>query len=205
MTAPRRKNYIEHWSVPHILPPLNAPIRHLTCRRACDRSRRRHKIPPWNPTNPGATDAPATNDGVTNGVACPAGHAPAPPHPPARRPLLHPPARLPLLLRLLPPQVRPDPAVHHVGPRLRASSKGPQAKLSRVYIGSTPSPPRRIRYPFTPLSAPLRVSHLHRRQHNGELTQGARKTQRKRPWVMQMIVHGFPSRLVRRIYPPCGG
>ncbi|RXW15426.1 hypothetical protein EST38_g10431 [Candolleomyces aberdarensis] len=46
-----------------------------------------------------------------------------------------------------------------------------------IYIGSTPSPPRRIR------------------QHNGELTQGARRTRSKRPWVMQMIVHGFPSRL----------
>ncbi|KAF8813687.1 hypothetical protein BYT27DRAFT_7083185, partial [Phlegmacium glaucopus] len=46
-----------------------------------------------------------------------------------------------------------------------------------IYIGSTPSPPRRIR------------------QHNGELAQGARKTRLKRPWVMQMIVHGFPSRL----------
>lgn len=33
------------------------------------------------------------------------------------------------------------------------------------------------------------------RQHNGELAQGARKTRLKRPWVMQMIVHGFPSRL----------
>ncbi|KAF9528467.1 hypothetical protein CPB83DRAFT_791449 [Crepidotus variabilis] len=46
-----------------------------------------------------------------------------------------------------------------------------------TYIGSTPSPPRRIR------------------QHNGELTAGARKTVSKRPWEMQMIVHGFPSRL----------
>jgi structure-specific endonuclease subunit SLX1 len=34
------------------------------------------------------------------------------------------------------------------------------------------------------------------RQHNGEIAQGARKTRSKRPWVMQMIVHGFPSRLV---------
>ncbi|KAF8198002.1 hypothetical protein BJ912DRAFT_1039597 [Pholiota molesta] len=58
---------------------------------------------------------------------------------------------------------------------LLKSIQTPQA--TAVYIGSTPSPPRRIR------------------QHNGEISQGARKTQRKRPWVMQMIVHGFPSRL----------
>ncbi|KAK1225259.1 Slx4p interacting protein [Marasmius sp. AFHP31] len=32
-------------------------------------------------------------------------------------------------------------------------------------------------------------------QHNGELTQGAFKTKNKRPWVMQLIVHGFPSKL----------
>ncbi|KAJ3526718.1 hypothetical protein NMY22_g10059 [Coprinellus aureogranulatus] len=58
---------------------------------------------------------------------------------------------------------------------LLKSIKTPDSQT--IYIGSTPSPPRRIR------------------QHNGELTQGARKTERKRPWVMQMIVHGFPSRL----------
>ncbi|EKM57134.1 uncharacterized protein PHACADRAFT_172822 [Phanerochaete carnosa HHB-10118-sp] len=51
------------------------------------------------------------------------------------------------------------------------------SKSMATYIGSTPSPPRRIR------------------QHNGEITQGARKTERNRPWVMQMIVCGFPSKL----------
>jgi hypothetical protein len=31
-------------------------------------------------------------------------------------------------------------------------------------------------------------------QHNGEIPQGAWKTLKSRPWVMQMIVYGFPSR-----------
>ncbi|KAI0791500.1 hypothetical protein BC629DRAFT_366397 [Irpex lacteus] len=58
---------------------------------------------------------------------------------------------------------------------LLKSVKTPRA--TATYIGSTPNPPRRLR------------------QHNGELTQGAWKTKHGRPWVMQMIVHGFPSKL----------
>jgi hypothetical protein len=37
------------------------------------------------------------------------------------------------------------------------------------------------------------LSHFDVSQHNGEITQGARKTTKNRPWVMQMIIHGFPS------------
>jgi hypothetical protein len=36
---------------------------------------------------------------------------------------------------------------------------------------------------------------LNARQHNGEITQGAFKTSKNRPWVMQMIIHGFPSKI----------
>jgi hypothetical protein len=66
----------------------------------------------------------------------------------------------------------------------------------RTYIGSTPNPPRRIRFVMGPFHRSIVLDLLFcDRQHNGELTQGASKTRAQRPWVMQMIVHGFPSKL----------
>ncbi|KAI8972311.1 hypothetical protein BDB01DRAFT_810147 [Pilobolus umbonatus] len=48
---------------------------------------------------------------------------------------------------------------------------------NKVYIGSTPDPIRRLR------------------QHNGEITQGAFKTRKYRPWEVVMIIYGFPHRI----------
>lgn len=51
------------------------------------------------------------------------------------------------------------------------------SKPNQTYVGSTPDPVRRFR------------------QHNGVVKQGAWQTRLARPWVMDMYVHGFPSKL----------
>lgn len=103
---------------------------------------------------------------------------------------------IPAILLLLSSQIYPDTT-------LKCASHSDNincyhTKLNkpfRTYIGSTPDPPRRIRYDSVLHLDPADELIGLNRQHNGELTQGAWKTSKKRPWVMQMIVHGFPSRL----------
>ncbi|KAK9821528.1 hypothetical protein WJX74_007267 [Apatococcus lobatus] len=48
---------------------------------------------------------------------------------------------------------------------------------ARTYIGFTVNPRRRIR------------------QHNGEITSGAHKTKRSRPWEMVLVLYGFPTKV----------
>lgn len=52
-----------------------------------------------------------------------------------------------------------------------------QAKPNVTYVGSTPDPARRLR------------------QHNGQIAAGAFHTRFARPWQMDLVVCGFPSRL----------
>ncbi|PWN48954.1 hypothetical protein IE53DRAFT_346674 [Violaceomyces palustris] len=72
----------------------------------------------------------------------------------------------------------PSSVSNHLVPRFYAcyllrSTVSPHS----TYVGSTPHPPRR------------------KRQHNGELKQGAWRTTKSRPWEMECIVYGFQSKL----------
>ncbi|GAA5933444.1 hypothetical protein JCM3775_000695 [Rhodotorula graminis] len=84
---------------------------------------------------------------------------------------------------------RPKPAanptstlVHHSIPPfyacylLRSFAARP-GRAGQTYIGSTPDPPRRWR------------------QHMGLVKGGAFKTRLGRPWEMELVVHGFPTKL----------
>ncbi|KAG0027472.1 Slx4p interacting protein [Podila clonocystis] len=86
------------------------------------------------------------------------------------------------IVRKLPPMPRAvvereqDPIVPFYCCYLLASTV-PRYK-THAYVGSTPDPVKRLR------------------QHNGDLKKGgAKKTSKKRPWKMVMLVHGFPTKV----------
>lgn len=68
-------------------------------------------------------------------------------------------------------------ARHTVPPVYVCYSLRSLSKPNQTYVGSTTDPARRLR------------------QHNGETKQGAFFTRLARPWVMDMLVYGFPSKL----------
>lgn len=69
----------------------------------------------------------------------------------------------------------------------------PPSKRS-TYVGYTNNPSRRIRCVILrSVNDDIAHSLLNRRQHNGEIVGGAKKTKLRRPWRMAMIVVGFPT------------
>lgn len=86
------------------------------------------------------------------------------------------------LLRSYPlglPPASPRSGKQRAGQALLPSNEPyiPAKPTTRTYIGSSPDPIRR------------------KRQHNGELKQGAYKTRQYRPWDMDLIVWGFSSKI----------
>lgn len=68
-------------------------------------------------------------------------------------------------------------AQHRIPPVYACYCLRSLSKANHTYVGSTPDPIRRFR------------------QHNGDVKQGAFYTRFARPWVMDMLVYGFPSKI----------
>jgi len=97
------------------------------------------------------------------------------------------------------PQVRP--------PLAPLPKSGNSSNASSQAIAPLPAPPQRKRHWFCYLLRSKSPAHPYvtyigftvnpnrrLRQHNGELSAGARRTHKCRPWEFVCVLHGFPSK-----------
>ena len=102
---------------------------------------------------------------------------------------------VPRVLRVLSAQVREDSESYFVRTVASQEPSGCTLITTQNLYRKHPESTKENTVRSSPYQRPPALPRRGTSQHNGEISQGAWKTSKSRPWVMQMIIYGFPSKL----------